>query len=71
MARRPGHRLDRWRPTIRLGIVVSTVAAVATATLQRALHVPGAVLVGAVLVVGFTLSWHDTAQRRRRALPRR
>jgi len=71
VARPPGRRFDRWRPTIRLGIVLSTVAAVGTATLQRALQVPAAALVGAVLVVGFALSWHDTTHRRRGAATRR
>jgi len=59
-AARPRPPVHGWRPTIRLGLVLSVVAAAAAAALRAATHVPGAILISAVAVVGFVLSWHET-----------
>lgn len=55
------HRpVDAWRPTIRLGVVLSTLAALAAAGLRLTTTVPSSMLVLAVGVIGFALSWHAT-----------
>jgi ABC-type Mn2+/Zn2+ transport system permease subunit len=46
--------------TLRLGAVVSLVAAVVAVVLSALVDVPEAVLVVAVMIVAFGLSWHVT-----------
>jgi hypothetical protein len=53
--------------TVRLGVVVSLVGAVAAVVLRWTTHVSDFAIVAAVVVVGFTLSWRAT----RRAHPTR
>lgn len=51
------------RPSIvRLGIVVSAVAAVVAIVLEALLDVPAVLILVPVIVVGFTLSWHASGR---------
>jgi len=55
-----GRRVDGWGPTIRLGLVLSVVAAAVAVGIRLATPVPGVALILAVGIVGFALSWHAT-----------
>jgi hypothetical protein len=47
-------------PTLRLGTAVSVLAAVVAIALRALLDIPVPVLVVAVMIVAFGLSWHVT-----------
>ena len=49
--------------TLRLGLIVSAVAAVAAVLVEAIVHVPAVVILVPVIVVGFALSWHATGRR--------
>ncbi len=55
--------------TLRLGLIVSAVAAVAALLVEAILHLPAVVIVIPVIVVGFALSWHATGRRDPRERP--
>ncbi len=49
----------RVRPsTVRLGIILSVVAALVTVVLEAVLAVPVVVILVPVVIIGFVLSWH-------------
>jgi len=60
-AHRPPTRI---RSTVRIGIVLSVLAAVVTIALEAVLDVPMALIVVPVVVVGFVLSWHASGRSR-------
>jgi uncharacterized protein involved in cysteine biosynthesis len=49
--------------TLRLGLIVSAVAAVVAVLVEAIVHVPAVVILIPVIVVGFALSWHATGRR--------
>jgi hypothetical protein len=55
--------------TLRLGLIVSAVAAVAAVLVEAILDVPAALILIPVVVVGFALSWHATGRRDDRERP--
>lgn len=56
--------------TIRLGVIVSVVAALAAVVIHVTTDIPTAVILVPVVVIGFALSWHATGERHDSA-PRR
>ena len=52
----------RWS-TVKLGLVVSTLAAIVAVVLHATTSVPADGIVLGVMVVAFALSWHATARR--------
>ena len=48
-------------PTLRLGLILSVVAAITAVLLRGILEVPIIAIVLAVLVIGFLLSWRATS----------
>lgn len=63
--------LDRPAPalrpsTIRLGLIVSLVAATCAVVVRSLTHVPTAVIVAVVMIFGSTLSWHAAGSDARR-----
>ena len=46
------------RATLRLGLVLSLVAAVLAIVIEAVVHVPTVLILIPVVVVGFALSWH-------------
>jgi hypothetical protein len=62
---RDGHRpATVARSTVRIGVALSVLAAIATVLLEAALDVPVALIVAPVVVVGFALSWQASGRRR-------
>ena len=59
--RRPASALSA--ATLRLGVVVSVLAALIAATVHALTDVPSAVVVGGVVVVASCLSWRRTGPR--------
>jgi hypothetical protein len=49
--------------TVRLGLIVSAVAAVAAVLVEAILHLPAVLILIPVVIVGFALSWHMTGRR--------
>ncbi len=47
-------------PTVRLGLILSVVAAITAVLLRGILEVPIIAILMAVLVIGFVLSWRAT-----------
>ena len=47
-------------PTLRLGVILSVVAAITAVLLRGILEVPIIAIVMAVLIIGFVLSWRAT-----------
>ena len=52
------------RSTVRIGVALSALAALATIVLEAVLDVPVALIVAPVVVVGFVLSWQASGRRR-------
>lgn len=50
--------------TIRLGLIVSVVAAFAAVLVESLTRIPSVLIVVAVVVVGFSLSWHASGRAR-------
>jgi hypothetical protein len=48
--------------TVRLGVMVSVFAAIAAVVVNALTDVPTVAILIAVVVIGFTLSWHTTGQ---------
>ena len=55
-------RKATWSAALRLAFVVSVLAAIVAVTLSAAGDVSPAVLVGAVMVIGFVASWVQTGR---------
>jgi hypothetical protein len=57
------------RTTLRIGLVLSLVAAVLATVIEAVVHLPAALILIPVVVVGFALSWHasgrEDVERRR------
>ena len=51
-----------WPSTLRLGLVVSAVAALVTVVVNSLADVPTIVILIPVVVIAFALSWHATGQ---------
>lgn len=47
---------------VRLGVIVSTVAAVIAIVLSTVWHVPTAAILVSVVIIGFSLSWRATGR---------
>jgi hypothetical protein len=65
----PPARLDigpAGRSTLRLGLVVSLVAAVLAVAVEAAFAVPVVLILVPVVIVGFALSWYASGHRTRR-----
>jgi hypothetical protein len=58
-------RPERRPSIIRLGLVVSIIAALAAILLQGLMGVPPALIITVVVVIGFSLSWRASGQARR------
>jgi len=48
--------------TVRLGVILSVVAALTAVVLSTIWHVPTVVILAGVVIVGFTLSWRASGQ---------
>jgi hypothetical protein len=48
--------------TLRLGLVLSLVAAVLAIVVEAVVHLPAALILIPVVVVGFALSWHASGR---------
>ncbi|MGH9270809.1 MAG: hypothetical protein ACRDZ2_06015 [Ilumatobacteraceae bacterium] len=59
-ARAVAERAAAINPTVRLGLILSVVAAITAVLLRGILEVPIIAIVMAVLVIGFVLSWRAT-----------
>jgi hypothetical protein len=55
--------------TLRLGLIVSAVAAVAAVLVEAIVHLPAVLILIPVVVIGFALSWHATGRRDHRERP--
>ena len=53
----PAPRLAARASTLRLGLVVSLVAAVVAIVVEAVLHLPAVLVLIPVVVIGFALSW--------------
>jgi hypothetical protein len=66
----PPARVASHRPhptTVRLGVVLSLLAALVTIVLEAVLDIPVLLIVVPVVAVGFALSWRASRPRRRHA----
>lgn len=54
--------IDRPSTTLRLGVVVSFLAAVLAIGLKSIADVPAAIILAPVVIVGFALSWHASGR---------
>ena len=50
------------RATLRLGLVLSLVAAVLAIVIEAVAHVPAVLILIPVVVIGFALSWHASGR---------
>jgi hypothetical protein len=55
--------------TLRLGLIVSAVAAVAAVLVEAIVDLPVVLILIPVVVVGFALSWHVTGRRQQHHRP--
>jgi hypothetical protein len=65
----PAPAADHPSHTLRLGLIVSAVAAVAAVLVEAIVHLPAVLILIPVVVVGFALSWHSTGRRDDRERP--
>lgn len=54
----PAPRVHIRATTVRLGLVLSLVAAVLAIVIEAVVHLPGILVLIPVVIVGFALSWH-------------
>jgi hypothetical protein len=52
------------KSTLRIGLLVSVLAAVVAVALDLTVHAPAIVIVVPVVIVGFALSWHASSHDR-------